>query len=292
VIGIVAHDAGGAEILSSYVKRSKQEFNYCLEGPAIKIFKNKLGEIENKPIDILLEDSLKILCGTSWQSDLEISAIIKSKELNKKTASFLDHWVNYKDRFLFNNKYIFPDEIWVGDLDAKKLAEEIFHNIPIVYEPNPYFLDIQDKIKFIKQNSNINSHDNHVLYVCEPIKDHAKLHYGNERYWGYTEDDAIKYFFKNIRKVKKDIEKVIIRPHPSENINKYKWVEKLSSIKVDFDCKTPLIEQISKVSTIVGCQSMAMFIGILAEKNIYSSIPPQGGYCSLPQKQIKHIKSL
>jgi small nuclear ribonucleoprotein (snRNP)-like protein len=36
----------------------------------------------------------------------------------------------------------------------------------------------------IKESSN-DSMQCFVLYVCEPIREHALLTYGNERYWGY-----------------------------------------------------------------------------------------------------------
>ena len=39
VIGIVCHDAGGAEIVSSYILQNNIIVKYCLEGPAIKVLK-------------------------------------------------------------------------------------------------------------------------------------------------------------------------------------------------------------------------------------------------------------
>ncbi|MBT6671689.1 MAG: hypothetical protein HOB13_03115, partial [Lentimicrobiaceae bacterium] len=46
MIGIISHDAGGAEILSSYVLHQKNlKFSYALEGPAINIFEQKLGSL-------------------------------------------------------------------------------------------------------------------------------------------------------------------------------------------------------------------------------------------------------
>ena len=41
-ICIVANDAGGAEILKSFVYYSKSKFYFILSGPAIKIFGKKL----------------------------------------------------------------------------------------------------------------------------------------------------------------------------------------------------------------------------------------------------------
>ena len=48
----------------------------------------------------------------------------------------------------------------------------------------------------MKLNSNLMTEN--ILYVCEPIKDHAKIQFGDENYHGYTEESALKYFLKQI----------------------------------------------------------------------------------------------
>ena len=55
-----------------------------------------------------------------------------------KTISFIDHWINYKKRFYRNNKYIFPDEIWVTDMNALKLANKTFSKIDVKLKKNYY----------------------------------------------------------------------------------------------------------------------------------------------------------
>ena len=37
--------------------------------------------------------------------------------------SVIDHWINYKKRFFRNNKIFFPDELWVTDNYAYKIAK-------------------------------------------------------------------------------------------------------------------------------------------------------------------------
>jgi hypothetical protein len=63
MIGIVSHNAGGAEILSSWVKKNfgKQKFIFSLSGPAIKVFKKKIKNIHNKDINYLVKNSKKLL---------------------------------------------------------------------------------------------------------------------------------------------------------------------------------------------------------------------------------------
>ena len=49
---VVAHDAGGAEILASWIKRNSiSNFELVLEGPAIAVFERKLGCLKNQCIE-------------------------------------------------------------------------------------------------------------------------------------------------------------------------------------------------------------------------------------------------
>ena len=43
-VAVVSHDAGGAEILSSWVVRNKVKCVFVLDGPAVGIFEKKIGK--------------------------------------------------------------------------------------------------------------------------------------------------------------------------------------------------------------------------------------------------------
>src|SRR3989338_8604235 len=103
MILVVAHDAGGAEILSSYVRQKKLDCIYSLSGPALKIFQQKLGPIKIMPLEEAIIDCDWLLCGTGWQSDFEWLAIRMAKTYHKKVVVFIDHWIYYKERFVKNN---------------------------------------------------------------------------------------------------------------------------------------------------------------------------------------------
>ena len=83
-----------------------------------------------------------VLCGTSWQSNLEKHAIAQAKVSGKKVIAFLDHWVNYPARFQLEGVTVHPDEIWVGDVDAERIAQELFPRAKVVLRSNPYFKDL------------------------------------------------------------------------------------------------------------------------------------------------------
>jgi hypothetical protein len=290
-IAIVSHDAGGAEIISSWALRQNAEFYLVVDGPAVEIFLRKLGSLQNLQLEIAIQQSDWVLCGSSWQSDLECRAISMCKSSGKKVVAFLDHWVNYRERFLFNKELILPDEIWVGDEIAESIAKSIFPSLPVVFIANPYFADLLEEIN---NTTNLEKEEGqiYVLYICEPIREHALLQHGDEFFWGYTEEDALKYFLNNLFFLKEQIYKIKIRAHPSEKKSKYYWAKEYSELIVFSDGNHSLIEEISEADIIVGCESMAMAIGLFANKRIISCIPIGGRECSLPQVGIEHLQAI
>ncbi len=286
-IGVCCHDAGAAEIISSYIKQKNISPLYYLSGPAIKVFERKIGCIDNILLLDIVNKSDWLLCGTSWKSDLEWNIIKEAKKQQKKVIVFLDHWVNYRERFIRNNEEYLPDEIWVGDHYAEKIAKEIFSNLKIKLIDNPYLLDIKKQLLKLGKNR---VESNSVLYVCEPISELAYFQHGDEHYWGYTEEEALRYFLTSIDEIFK-ARLVIIRPHPSEDLDKYDWIfDEFNHKDIKIDNKKTLLEQILDSNIVVGCESMAMVVAILAEKEVISSIPPGGRACVLPYKEIKIIE--
>jgi hypothetical protein len=291
MVSIISHDAGGAEILSSWLRHNSQPHCLVLDGPAVSIFQKKLGNSISIPLEQAVEISDWVLCGTSWQSNLEKRAITQAKIAGKKVVAFLDHWVNYRERFQFEGITILPDEIWVGDINAELIAQQFFPDINIILIPNPYFIDLQADLERLEPNL---SHSNQraVLYVCEPIREHSLLTYGNERYWGYVEEEALQFFLDNVAALGGSIDSIKIRLHPSETTGKYDWAKGTNSLVAETITNKSLLEQIVEADIVVGCGSMAMVVALLAKKRVISAIPPGGKACELPQDQIEHLQVL
>ena len=290
IIAIVAHDAGGAEVVSSYVRQEKLKCIYAIEGPAVNVFKRKLGEIEIHCLEEAISQADWLLCGTSWQSDLEFNAIKLGRKLGKHSVSFLDHWVNYRERFERQGVINLPDEIWAGDLIAANMAKSIFTDTPVKLIDNPYFIDILRKIGNAKNEHQDRSQNLKILYVCEPIKEHALKQYGDANHWGYTEEDALRFFLDNLYILCDSVEEIVIRPHPSEKSEKYQWVKTKYNFPIVFGGMLSLVKEIVQSDVVVGCSSMAMVIGLLAGKKVISCIPPIGCNYSLPQKDIVMLR--
>ena len=147
MIAVVSHDAGGAEVLSSYVRRSGLECLFVLAGPARKIFERKLGEVNAMPLDEALLRADSILCGTSWPSAFEWNAMKQARVCGKRSVAILDHWMNYGVRFTREGETCLPDELWVGDAEAEKLARSLFPATKLTLVENPYFLDIREELR-------------------------------------------------------------------------------------------------------------------------------------------------
>lgn len=291
-LAVISHDAGGAEIVSSYVRQQGIRPLFAVEGPARVIFERKLGMIEIEPMEEAVRKSATILCGTSWQSDLEFNAIRMAHQLSKHSIAFLDHWVNYGERFIREKETCHPDELWVGDEIAEAIAREAFASVPVRLVDNPYFKDIRGELSTVVSARERNSSTLSVLYVCEPVREHAARRFGNERHFGYVEEEALRFFLANIDVLGKPIERICLRPHPSESHGKYAWASSEFDLPIEVAGRRSLVAEVADCDVVVGCESMAMVVGLLAGRRVVSCIPPGGKKCGLPQPQIEHYQGL
>jgi len=80
-----------------------------------------------------------IFTGTSYTSELELLALHWGNKNAVRTYSFIDHWTNMASRFILKGKYLFPNETWVVDSTAKRMAlREGVRSLRIRCVGNPY----------------------------------------------------------------------------------------------------------------------------------------------------------
>lgn len=291
-IAVISHDAGGAEILSSYVRQLGLDYLYVLEGPARKIFECKLGPIKTHPLEEAIRQSVSILCGTSWQSDTEINAIKLARSQGKHSIAFLDHWVDYRDRFIRSGEAFLPDAIWVGDTMAEAIAKEAFPSLPVTLVDNPYVQDIRQELTAIQTHRLPFLDSISILYLCEPVSEHALMRHGDAYFRGYAEEEALRYFLSNSSALGKPIERILIRPHPSERAEKYNWAQHEFDLPIEIGGTHTLLEEIADSDFVVGCESMAMVVALLAGKRTISCVPPGGRTCRLPHTEVISLQDL
>ena len=65
----------------------------------------------------------------------------------------------------------------------------------------------------------------------------------------------------------------------------------MKSILIDGQ-ENSLIDAIKNVDVVVGCETVAMVVGLLAKKRVISSIPPRGKKCGLPFEKIEYLRDI
>jgi hypothetical protein len=290
---VVAHDAGGAQILSSWQRRSQVSALHVLDGPAKSIFAQKSVEVNPVPLDQGVQRADWILTGTSWASLVEKRALRAANRHQKFSVAFLDHWVNYKERFTIDGRLELPTEIWVGDTHAQAIAQSTFPSMPIQLQHNPYFEDLQEFFRSQQELRPSRPSGHRALFIGENISEAGLAMYGDANYLGYTEIDALNYFLENLSKVRPSINEVLIRCHPTESPSKYEFAVRryphlISVSTVD----EPLEVQVADSDVIVGANSVGLVLGVLAGKPTISVIPPGGAARDLPFAEIVDLRDL
>jgi hypothetical protein len=289
---IVSNDAGGANIIASYIAYKKLNCIFYIKGPASEIFLSRLGKKikQVKSLDLAIRLCEYVICGSGDQSNLEREAIFKAKKENKYVICFIDHWINYRERFIMGEKLILPNQIVASDEEAFRLANLHFKDILITKQKNYYINELLKKINIIKNKIKKNKKQR-ILYLTEPIKDYIS-YINSEKKIKYDEYKALKFVCEKIGIKYKNIDEVIIRPHPSETLLKYENIVKSYGSKYKLRNKTKLYYEIANADIIIGCETMAMMIAFLANKKVLCAIPPGSGLCRLPIKNLEYIRDL
>ncbi len=295
---VVCHDAGPGQIISAYVKKHMHVSRfYCLvSGPAQKIFSRKgLSHfIISKARELALLESEAIdtaLCGTSWISNLEREAMRRARAKGIKSVVYLDHWTNYRERFGYprkNWKENMPDELWVGDTHALKLAKRYFKSHISRLVPNAYFQEIKAEYRSIRRRTKARVSD--ILFMSEPTMLAHKTFY--EAGYMYDEMDILKKVLDYLSK--KNVRNAIaICYHPAEKKGKYnallaRYRGTLRFRKQDKN----ILNDFAQAKLVIGRRSMALALAALCGRNVVSYIPDRKVAFPLPFKKIIKIRDI
>ena len=212
-----------------------------------------------------------VLTGSSGYADHERRVVRAAAEAGVRSAVWLDHWVNYPVRF-----DVLPDELWVCDEHAARIARAQLPGPPVKVMGNPYVEDLAAAIRALGS-----APGERVLYVTEPTARLAALVTGDPLGWGYDERGALRAYLE------RDPPGTIrLRPHPSEPVDKY--ADLVAEFGLQLSSGT-LAEDIAWAGTVVGCDSMAMVIALAAGRRVVSVIPPGGKPLSLPFAEIERL---
>ena len=270
----VFNDAGAANIGLSYLKhnRIKSQF-YCI-GPSLKILRNIFPKAKNsKNLINEIKKSDVVITGSSSKNNIEFITRSYCKKKKIFSLTFLDHWVNYKNRFKKNNYEVLPDLLITSDVFSYLKAREVFKKILVKKYPNYYLNDLIKKIKGMKQGQKL-------LYSLEPFDNKIEF-------------TALNNFFGILRKHKVFNKEIILRLHPSEKKNKYNiFIKRLKDFKVKIDEKSSMQKLIASAKYVFGLESNALVISLRAKKKVFTLLPLYNRKFRLPFKKIKNINKL
>jgi hypothetical protein len=247
---VICKDAGGANIIRSFIQKQKLKCKFFLKPPANKVFSNDKIFAINKVNNLLKYDI--ILFGTSIDK-FELKFIKKAKIFNIQTVSFLDHWTDYRKRFLLNDQIILPKIIIPFDNLSYTKAKNDFKNeissgqLKIKKIITSYY---SLKKNFRKKKNKVNSI---VLFSSNFFKYKKKFN-DFKIIFNFLKKNTI--FFK-----KNKISKFYLQKHPSENFIKFKKLPSIVKSKINLNLvisKLNLDEIITKVDFAAGYDTMAL----------------------------------
>ncbi len=161
------HDAGGAEMVSSWLRLQLKwkgtEAWTMLDGPAEEIFRRKLPQVPSARNGLSEMDL--VVCGSSFESALEVFTWRMAKVDGVRTAVYLDHWIHYRERFLTDDGISLPDEVWVTDRFAANLARRGLPEANVVIHGNPYADEVVAEARALRS---VLGSVERILYLAEP----------------------------------------------------------------------------------------------------------------------------
>jgi hypothetical protein len=288
----VCHDAGGAEIVSSWLLRERRPFACVLEGPAVAVFARKLGAAaaRHDAFPPLGAFDL-VLCGSSGTADLERRAVRAARAAGVRSAVWLDHWVAYRERFVLAGELVMPDEVWVADAHAAELAAAALPDADVRLKGNPYLEDAAAEVRALAGEREPGAEGERILYVTEPTAVAAERETGDPLGWGYEEHDALARYLEHVARAASRPAELRIRLHPSEPRDKYaaELARFGGELPLSLSAGTALAEDCAWADTVVGCETMAMVVALYAGRRVVSVTPPGGRALSLPFTGIERL---
>lgn len=156
-----------------------------------------------------------------------------SKEKRIRTIAFIDHWTGYFKRFTFDNKTLFPDEIWViNDIAKKEATEAGLPEEKIFISGNPFYEKIRKFIPKVNKECFLKNHDISVdkkiiMFISENLRESFPKDAKDKCILGFDEFtilyDILNSFFQMHCKDLIDFSKYLflIKIHPREKMDKF-----------------------------------------------------------------------
>lgn len=283
----IASDIGGGNILEALSRNSKGKVGLFFSGVSAVVIPH-IVNLEINFLDRFLRNgATSVITGTSSNPSNELYGIQLAKELNIPTFSFLDHWLDYKKRFILGRTCILPDVVLTGDPYAFRIAKSELKNIPVFFFPNPYIVE-QLRVITEYENNQLESEEINALILTEPAGDYALGKRTNE-FKGYTAVEAVFSALDYLSNRFQDkLKVVVVRLHPSEKRSDYANLD-VKHYPIIWSKESSLALDIARANVVTGAHSMGLYISALSGRETISIIPEGGIPCTIPASTIKKI---
>ena len=297
-VAVCANDAGAASHLAAWLAPHQQQLRPCLEGPARSLFTARFGRLAQHNLESSLEGACLLIAGSGWSSDLEHNARALARLRGIPSVAVLDHWVNYRDRFVRGGEEVLPDQLWVADADALALAQATFPELPTLQLPNHWLAELTLTVASTRTKPP-QQPARRLLYLLEPIR----VPWQGGR-WAEEpgELQGLRYWLEQLPQLAeqgwtappKQLEALALRPHPSEPASKYDALlaEAGRCWPIRLDPSPSLNEALVWADAAFGCETQALVAALACGLPAFSTVPPWAPACRLPQASLYHLSRL
>jgi hypothetical protein len=251
------------------------------------LFSNKNYNTIDPELDVNISDAVPdwreldrkiIVTGTSHPESsgkFEVRCIASAKHQQLHVISFVDHWINFALRFEGLREAEYPDEIWVVDENAKKLAlEEGLPEHKLVVSGNPYHTYLKNywrphyKNKEYLNKVGIDIDRKHLLFAPDPLS----LRLGKAG-TGFTEMEALETLLDIIPSLPEP-PVLLIKLHPLQPMEAIKRIlESHKGRDVILLDKVDIPELIHSVDVVIGFYSNILLDAIAIGKEVIRYFP-------------------
>lgn len=296
-MAVVAHDAGAARLLFSWLKPLKRQLIFYVKGPAQKILEEELpGTKHEQDLQVCLDKAQLLLSGTGWSSDLEHHARILAAEQGLPSIAVVDHWVNYRERFQRGESFMLPESLWVSDKEAAEIAQKTFPKLNVQQLPNLWLDKLIKDVNSCRRRQKKMKPQHpgcNLLYLLEPLRDwDSGAPTGDEfKALDFWLDQLPGLIAKGLVHQNRNALRLRLRPHPSEPTGKYDaWIAKhADGWPLQLDTHPSLPESLSEADLAFGCETQALVAAIACNITAISTIPSSESRCRLPHRKLQHL---
>lgn len=226
-----------------------------------------------------------VFTATSFNSNLERLVIRFANERQIPTASILDYWSNYSQRFSYDGIVVYPQVIFVADVKmAQECKEAVEGAAQVIISGNPHLQSLTTTIAKRRTVMNEKNPLRRVRFFSENIHHYYPHKTVNEL---TIVTDLIQYLHRYAW-----LGEVLIRPHPMESRDVWSSFIKTHTapsqgIQLGLDV-TPFNDVLTDNFIALGLTSMALLETAVCGIPTFSyqiGVPQSDGYFMLPYQE-------